>query len=210
MLTLDHLVISATSLAEGVAHIERVTGTRMAPGGRHPLMGTHNRLLGLGDIYLEVIAIDPEARPPGRPRWFDLDRFGGAPRLTNWVARCPDIARALAVSPPGAGVITPLSRGDLSWEMAVPDDGNLPFGGAFPGLIRWHGARHPVQGLPETGLRLERLEIACPDSAALRASLAGRLTDERIVITEGPATTLQARLSTPRGTISLAPPDNRP
>ena len=37
-------------------------------------MGTHNRLLGLGtNVYLEVIAIDTEAAPPARPRWFSLD-----------------------------------------------------------------------------------------------------------------------------------------
>lgn len=36
--------------------------------------GTHNRCLGMEDgIYLEVIAVDPEAPPPSRPRWFGLD-----------------------------------------------------------------------------------------------------------------------------------------
>ena len=35
-------------------------------GGRHPHMGTHNRLLSLGpDLYLEVIAVDPDARSAG-------------------------------------------------------------------------------------------------------------------------------------------------
>jgi hypothetical protein len=39
-------------------------------------MGTHNRLLKLGEgFYLELIAIDPQAPPPGRPRWFGLDRL---------------------------------------------------------------------------------------------------------------------------------------
>jgi len=199
MLRLDHLVVSAGVLEEGVAHVEQALGTAMAPGGRHPLMATHNRLLGLGDVYLEVIAADPAALPPAHPRWFDLDRFAGPPRLTSWVAACDDLEGALACSPPGSGVITPLSRGDLRWEMAVPEDGVLPFDGTFPGLIRWHGAAHPVQRLPDSGLRLLRLEIAHPEAAALRAALAGRLADDRIVITAGPAKALRAHFSTPRG-----------
>lgn len=199
MLRLDHLVVSAGVLEEGVAHVEEALGAAMAPGGRHPLMATHNRLLALGDVYLEVIAADPAAAPPAHPRWFDLDRFAGPPRLTNWVAACDDLAGALARSPAGSGVITPLSRGDLRWEMAVPGDGILPFDGAFPGLIRWHGAAHPVQRLPDSGLRLLRLEIAHPEAAALRAALAGRLADRRIAITDGPARALRAHFSTPHG-----------
>ena len=39
---------------------EGALGATPAPGGHHPLMGTHNQLLSLGPgEYLEVIAIDP-------------------------------------------------------------------------------------------------------------------------------------------------------
>lgn len=74
---LDHLAVSARALDEGVAHVEAALGVRLAGGGKHPYMATHNRLLGLGDIYLEVIAPDPEAQAPNWPRWFDLDNFWG-------------------------------------------------------------------------------------------------------------------------------------
>jgi hypothetical protein len=96
---LDHLAVSAMSLEEGVAHVEAALGVALAPGGQHPLMATHNRLLGLGDVYLEVIAADPAAPPPARPRWFDLDRFRGTPRLTNWILACDDLEAELAQGP---------------------------------------------------------------------------------------------------------------
>ena len=65
---LDHLVIAAASLAEGVAWCEATLGLTPGPGGSHPLMGTHNRLLNIASAafpqaYLEIIAIEPGKRP---------------------------------------------------------------------------------------------------------------------------------------------------
>lgn len=179
--------------------VEEALGVALAGGGAHPYMATHNRLLGLGDVYLEVIAADPAVPRPAWPRWFDLDNFAGPPRLTNWVARCGDLAAAVAASPVGVGVPVALTRGDYAWEMAVPGDGKLPYDGAFPALIQWHGARHPVQALPDIGVRLTRMEIAHPKADDLRAALRGRLNDPRVVIVQGAVTAMQARFDTPHG-----------
>jgi hypothetical protein len=197
---LDHLAVSAMTLEEGVAHVEAALGVALAPGGQHPLMATHNRLLGLGDVYLEVIAADPAAPPPARPRWFDLDRFSGTPRLTNWIAACDDLEAELAQGPDGAGLPVALARGDLRWQMAVPATGRLPFDDAFPALIRWDGTLHPAGLLPDAGVRLLRLEIAHPQAADLRAALDGRLADPRVVIVAGPEKAMQASFATPGGT----------
>jgi len=101
-ITFDHLVVSARTLGEGVAWIEERTGVPMGPGGKHAAMSTHNRLLSLGPgRFLEVIAIDPEAPPPGRARWFELDRAETAarlargPTLVHWVARADDVEAAI-------------------------------------------------------------------------------------------------------------------
>jgi hypothetical protein len=84
--------------------------------------------------------------------------------------------------------------------MAVPATGRLPVDDAFPALIQWEGAIHPVQRLPDAGVRLIRLEIAHPDAAALRKALAGRLDDARVVIVDGAEKAMQASFATPGGT----------
>ena len=81
MCQLDHLVIMANSLDEAVAWCEATLGVTPGPGGEHPLMGTHNRVLRIDSetfprAYLELIAINPEADDAQRKRakrWFDMD-----------------------------------------------------------------------------------------------------------------------------------------
>lgn len=195
----DHLVVSAMSLDRGARMVETALGVPLEPGGRHPLMGTHNRLLSLGpEEYLEVIAIDPEAAPPGRPRWFRLDRFAGPPRVTNWVLATDDLDAALAAAPEGGGgVATALERGPYRWRMGVPADGTLPFDDACPALIEWQGGRHPARALPDRGCRLLRLEIAHPRADRLRSALP--LADPRISFVAGPKA-IRAEIATPHGT----------
>ncbi|MEO6300758.1 MAG: VOC family protein [Paracoccaceae bacterium] len=203
MLRFDHIAISALTLAEGSEAVEAALGVPLAGGGQHPHMATHNRVLGLGDLYLEVIASDPSAPKPHWPRWFDLDNFTGPPRLTNWVAQCDDIVTEVALSPVNIGTPVALTRGVYAWQMAVPADGKLPFDGAHPALIQWHGPNHPTLALPESHVRLIRFEIAHPDAQALTQALASRLTDPRIHITQGPVKALRATFTTPHGTRTL-------
>ncbi|AWB47953.1 polyphosphate kinase [Gemmobacter aquarius] len=203
MLTFDHIAISATTLGEGVESVQSALGLPLAGGGQHALMATHNRLLGLGDIYLEVIAPDPSLPAPSHPRWFDLDAFTGPPRLTNWVAACDDLAAEIAASPAGIGTPTALERADFRWDMAIPANGKLPYDGAFPALIHWQGGLHPTHRLPESNARLIRLEITHPDAATLTDMLSPRLSDPRILFTTGPVTAMQATFTTPHGTRSF-------
>lgn len=197
MLSFDHIAISAETLAAGVEAVEAALGVRLAPGGQHPHMGTHNRLLNLGDIYLEVIAVDPEASKPAWPRWFDLDHFSGPPALTNWVARSDDLTADLALAPPGTGIPIALTRGMYAWAMAVPPDGKLPYDGAYPALIQWQPPHHPAQNLPESHIRLTALHIDHPQPDALRQAL--HIHDARILISHGPQKLLSASFATPHG-----------
>lgn len=200
MLQLDHLAVSCERLEAGVAAVEAALGVPLGPGGAHAAMGTHNRLLHLGPgLYLEVIAIDPAAPPPGRARWFDLDSFTGPPRLTNWIARCDDLPATLAAAPAGTGSPLGLSRGDLRWQMAVPEDGKLPYGGAFPALISWDGPAHPARRLPDAGCRLLALEIFHPEARALRRALSGMLDDARVSIATADEIRLSVTIDTPAG-----------
>ena len=201
MAAFDHLAVSAATLEEGSAAVEDALGLPVGPGGVHPFMGTHNRLLGLGPgEYLEVIAIDPAAPSPPHPRWFPLDRFSGPVRLTNWIVRVGDLDAALAAAPAGAGRAVDLERGAYRWRMGVPADGCLPFDDAFPALIEWKGALHPAAALPDLGCRLVRLEIAHPEAAALRAALP--LADPRVIVVPGDRA-LRATIATPHGERTL-------
>ena len=193
---LDHLAVAAATLDEAVEHVEDALGVQMQPGGRHTQFGTWNRLLGLADgLYLEAIAVDPRASDPGRPRWFDLDRFSGSARLSNWICRVADLEDCLAGFSVDAGQIHDLDRGALRWQMAVPRSGRLPFDNLFPALIRWQGDLHPAQMLPPSGCRLRRLVIYHPDGLDL-ARLLGPL--DRVAFDSGPAA-IRAEFETPNG-----------
>jgi hypothetical protein len=129
-------------------------------------MGTHNRLLRLGDsVYLEVISCNPKAVPPARPRWFGLDRLGpdAAPSLSAWVARTTDIRASAQVCSEALGNIESLSRGSLQWLTTVPADGTVPLAGAGPALIQWQSSPHPAERLQDFGLSLSELEIFHPE-----------------------------------------------
>ncbi|WP_238366994.1 VOC family protein [Mesobacterium pallidum] len=201
---LDHLAVSGETLEAAVEHVESALGVRMQPGGKHALFGTWNRLLGLGEgLYLEAIAVDPVAPPPGRARWFGLDDFAGPARLTNWICRTHDIEAELATCTEKAGGAVAVSRGDLSWRITVPDDGQMPFDGAFPAFIEWEGTAHPSVTLSDSGCVLRQLTVASPDAAALSEIMRRRVTDPRIRIESGPVPEFLAEFDTPAGVRSL-------
>ncbi|MEE4279968.1 MAG: VOC family protein [Halieaceae bacterium] len=200
MLTLDHLTVTAENLDDGSEYVERCLGARLSPGGQHAIMGTHNRLLGLGPgLYLEVISVDPEAIDPGRSRWFNLDRCSGPSRLSHWAARCDDLALALSQAPTGSGAALALERGDLRWQMAVSDDGRLPWDDLFPALLAWESEAHPSQRLPDSGIRLSALELFHPDAQALRRVLEAMIHEPRLSVHEATQPSLRARFDTPAG-----------
>ncbi|MDA7965115.1 VOC family protein [Ruegeria sp.] len=191
---LDHIAISGETLEAAAAHVEQALGVSLQQGGKHAKFGTHNRLLGLEDgLYLEAIAVDPDAPTPEQPRWFDLDRFSGHARLTNWICRVSDIG---AVTMPD-GPVAPidLDRGALRWRMAVPQSGRLPFDNLYPALIQWQGDLHPARMLQASGCRLRRLVVYHPDALEL-ARILGPL--ERVAFDTGP-TALRAEFDTPHG-----------
>jgi hypothetical protein len=169
----DHLVVAARTLEEGADWIEERFGVRPVPGGKHPLMGTHNCLLNLGPrVYLEVISIDPDAPPPTRARWFALDdpamakRLAGGPALIHWVVRTDVIDEEARRSSDAIEVLA-TSRGPYRWRIGVPRDGHLPGGGSRPTFIQWEGDAHPGEALPQSGCALVGIEPAGSSPRAL-------------------------------------------
>ncbi|QBK04805.1 VOC family protein [Hylemonella gracilis] len=214
----DHLVIAAHTLDQGVAWCRTVLGVEPGPGGEHLLMGTHNRLLALMNgthpvAYLEIIAINPRAPAPGHRRWYDLDEpslqaaLRDAPRLIHFVAQCADAAQgcqALSAQGIDRGALRDASRqtaqGLLEWKITVREDGQRLYHGALPTLIQW-GETHPSASLPDRGLRLRALQATHPQARALQAACQALGLDD-FAVSEG-SPNLIAMLQTPRGTVRL-------
>ncbi|MEO1794473.1 MAG: VOC family protein [Pseudomonadota bacterium] len=199
MLALDHLVIVGETVDSAARHIEAALGVPMQAGGAHQAMGTHNRLLGLaGGVYIEAIAIDPAAPAPDRPRWYNLDRFSGEPKLTHWAARTTDIDATLAASPAGTGVPLALTRGPYAWTMAIPETGQTPFDGMSPALLSWDGP-HPADALTDRGCSLNWLEIQHPDIDHLFTSFPALAQVDRLRFSHSSQPGLRAEIGTPHG-----------
>ncbi|WP_411881666.1 VOC family protein [Polaromonas sp. YR568] len=218
----DHLVVVAASLDQGVQWCERVLGITPGPGGEHGLMGTHNRLFSVASpafprAYFEIIAINP-AKPSPRvapaKRWYDLDDkelqlhlANTGPQLAHFVAATNRVhggVRALARLGLDRGEVLEASRmtpqGLLAWKITVREDGQRLFYGALPTLIQW-GDIHPADGMAPSGVTLQSLHASHPRPDALRAGyeaigLAG------VGLSQGPPN-LIATLQTPRGLVTL-------
>jgi hypothetical protein len=207
----DHLVVAAQSLAQGAQWCEAVLGITPGAGGKHPLMGTHNRLFSVaGDVftqaYFEIIAIDPGSPRPARARWFGLDEIDlrGGPRLVHVVARTSDVEthcaalRAVGWDP---GAVIAASRdtpqGRLAWRITVRDDGRLLCGGALPTLIEWSGT-HPSTSMADSGVALRSLTLRGLAPAVVQALA---LQGVEFAAGDGPA--ISATLDTPRGRVTL-------
>jgi hypothetical protein len=82
-LELDHVLIAVADLAGAGQEIEARYGLTSIEGGRHPGWGTANRIVPLGDAYLELVAVIDEGEAAQSP-------FG------SWVAQAhPTLARPL-------------------------------------------------------------------------------------------------------------------
>lgn len=207
-IVIDHLTVVAPSLEAGAAFVEQALGVSPRAGGVHAHMGTHNLLLSLGPaMYLEVIAINPDAPAPPRPRWFGLDAMApdAPPRLAAWVAGTQDIHAASSRSDQALGQVETMTRDGLSWLMTVLRDGALPMGGALPALIEWPQGVHPCKMLPASGCTLQKLEIHHPDPWLLERSLnaLGFASQTILLPAQGAAPALIALIDTPWGRRAL-------
>jgi hypothetical protein len=227
---IDHLVIVAKSLEQGVQWCEDTLGITPGPGGEHTLYGTHNRLFKVASpanpmAYVEIIAIDPAAVRPKRAcptRWFDMDdpalqkAVAKEPRLVHFVVNTPDIRAArMAIRMqgidrgPAISASRRTNRGTLNWQISVRADGQRLFDGCMPTLIQWGKPEatdplklHPRNTLTRSGVTLQSLEVIHPSAAKLQAAY-DAIELNRVTVTEGPAC-LKATLQTPKGLIVLS------
>jgi hypothetical protein len=227
---IDHLVIVAKSLEQGVQWCEDTLGITPGPGGEHTLFGTHNRLFKIASpanpmAYLEIIAINPNVVRPKRAcptRWFDMDNpalqkaVAKEPRLVHFVVNTPDLKAArMAIRMQGIDRGPAIAgnrrtnRGTLNWQISVRADGQRLFDGCMPSLIQWGKPDatdplklHPRNTLTRSGVTLQSLEVTHPSADKLQAAF-DAIELNRVTVTEGTAN-LKATLQTPKGLIVLS------
>jgi catechol 2,3-dioxygenase-like lactoylglutathione lyase family enzyme len=78
---IDHIVIAVSDPDAAAAQLAEALGLAFTAGGRHPGLGTFNRLAFLGDAYLELIGVEDgplaSSNPIGAAAVRALERGGG-------------------------------------------------------------------------------------------------------------------------------------
>ncbi len=206
VLELDHVLIAVADLAAAAQELETRHGLASVDGGRHPGWGTANRIVPLGEAYLELVAVVDRAEAASSPfgRWV-AEAPPGAGEPLGWAVRTDQldaVARRLGLTV-HAGSRVAAGGELLRWRTAGVEvaaaEPSLPFfiewgrGVALPGRA---SVAHPAGPLALCELVLE--------GAADR--LAAWLGTESLPLTVLPGAPRIARivLSGPAGEIVLA------
>ncbi len=226
---IDHLVIVAQNLDQGVAWCEATLGITPGAGGEHKLFGTHNRLFKIATpshplAYCEIIAINSEsshAADTAQKRWFDMDdealqaAVAIEPRLVHFVANTPNVQGVCATLSglgidrgPALEASRHSRKGFLQWQITVRGDGQRLFNGMLPTMIQWGKADdreplrlHPRNGLPRSGVSLQSITCTHPQATALQQAY-DAIGLAGVAVQTGPAN-LIATLQTPKGLVTL-------
>jgi len=131
LLGIDHVVLACRDPDAAAAMLETRLGLAASEGGRHEGLGTENRLVWLGDAYLELVGVfdsdQAQSSWLGRPVLALLDAGDGG--LVSWAVAIDDLDETLRWAPPDAGLIGPLDgerrRPDgrtVRWRLARLED----------------------------------------------------------------------------------------
>ena len=129
LLGIDHLVIAVANPDDAAARLAETLGLAASGGGRHDALGTFNRLVWLGDSYVELLGIfdrDLAARSwIGAPALEALDRGGG---LATWAIATDALVADLAQRRAGGSELGDPIDGErrrtdgalVRWRLAAP------------------------------------------------------------------------------------------
>ena len=185
VLKLDHVVIAVSDLAVAAREIEARHGLTAIEGGRHPGWGTANRIVPLGDAYLELVAVVDEAEAAQSPfgRWV-AGADPGLFRPLGWAVRThqlDDAARRLGLTV-HAGSRAGRDDRLLRWRLAgieqAAADSSLPF------FIEW-APGSPLPGRVPVTHRAGAVRIAQLQLVGDADRLTAWLGDHRLPIAVG-------------------------
>jgi hypothetical protein len=201
---LDHFMYAGRDLGELVSGFESMSGVAAGIGGSHPGLGTRNALASLGDdVYLELIAPDPEQHVAGS--WGELFRTFATPRIFTYIVRAQHLegirsvlaAEGIASDLIAASRKTPAGA-TLKWRLLLPREN--PFGDYIPKFIDWLDTPHPGSTSVK-GCTLGAFEIGHPDALRLGSILGVARVDMPVVRADRPC--FRAQLRTPKGLLIL-------
>ena len=206
---IDHIVIGAANLISGIKILEPKINTKFSPGGEHQIMGTHNKLLKLqSNIYLEVIANNPNVDKPSRQRWFSLDeartkeKIKHSPRALCWVLEVDNIENTVKKCGYNPGEILQISRGELTWKITVPSNGGIPDNGVLPALIEWPKDQHPSKKLTNSKVSINKLTLFHPEPHKIKDIISNLIESDLICVSEG-VTKIELILTTQNGKVVI-------
>jgi len=164
----DHVVIAVGDLEAAARELADRYGLDSVEGGRHPTLGTGNRIVPLGDAYLELVTVvDPELA--GRNAFGRAVGSVHAPasKPLCWVVRTrsdelDDVAARNGLTTADGSRATPDGR-VLRWRMAGIDraiaetvlpffmtwEDGTPYPGREPTANKWHVAEVRLTGDPD-------------------------------------------------------------
>jgi hypothetical protein len=199
---LDHILIAVRDLDEAAEHLESEHGLTSYVGGSHPAWGTGNRIVPLGDFYVELIAVVDEstAATTDIGRWVAAGA-GGRGAAIGWVVR-PDDLDATAERLGIKAVAGSRERPDgttLRWRMAGIE--RALAAPALPWFIDWED-RTTYPGAAETPVaaRVVRIEVE-GSSSGLEAWLGPH--DLPLDVRDGTAGLVAVDIDGPRGALTL-------
>jgi hypothetical protein len=143
---LDHVLLAVPELAAAAQELEARHGLSSVEGGRHPGWGTANRVVPLGDCYLELVSVvdEIEAAASVFGRWV-ASGVSELVRPLGWAVRTTEldaVARRLGLTV-GAGSRSTPAGELLQWRGAgiehAAAEPSLPF------FIEW-GEKTPFPG----------------------------------------------------------------
>jgi hypothetical protein len=179
---LDHVLIAVPDLRAAGLEIEERYRLTSVEGGNHPAWGTANRIVPLGDSYLELIAVVDAAKAGQSAigRWV-ASAASSTLRPLGWAVRTAqldDVARRLGLQVHAGSRATP-GGDEVRWRTAGIDEAaaepSLPF------FIEW-GPKTQLPGRAQIRHPCGAAKIARLRLSADPGRLAGWLGDHQLPI----------------------------
>jgi len=139
---LDHLIVAVADLDAAADRVSSSLGLEVGGGGRHPSLGTRNRLAWWADSYLELVAIEDAGVAGAAGNWFGAavagalaagDGAGSRGAPVGLALASDDLAADAAVTRTAEITDGERTRADgrvVRWRMARPGGGGGTRGGA--------------------------------------------------------------------------------